>query len=172
MREVVLTDEQGTPTGTAEIIAAHTGDGQLHKAFSVFVFRNNGAELLIQQRNPGKMLFGGLWANTCCSHPLPGEELEAAGMRRLQEELGFTCDLTAGDSFVYKAEDGDKGVEYEHDTVLIGSVDDVEISPDPEEIADHKWVDIMELQADIAENPDGYAPWFPLALDLVLQTAS
>src|SRR4051812_39991646 len=92
-RTVTLVDEQGSPIGVSEIVDAHTGHGKLHKAFSVYVFRNDGKEILIQQRSDKKMLWPMIWANTCCSHPFENESSSDAGERRLREELGFTTTL-------------------------------------------------------------------------------
>ncbi len=169
MNSVVLTDEQGSPTGTAEIVEAHTGEGKLHKAFSVYVFRNDGNEILMQQRSAGKMLFPLHWANTCCSHPRESEDIRAAAERRLQEECGFTCPLKEIDSFIYKAEDPEgRGIEYEHDTVLRGDVEDVELNPDPKEIAALEWVPTNQVLRDIETRPEKYGPWFKQGLSLIL----
>lgn len=170
MRSVITTDEHGATLGTCEIIAAHTNGGTLHRAFSVFVFTPDKTKLLIQQRAPGKMLWAGYWANTCCSHPKDERPIEEEAATRLQEECGFRCPLTAKESFVYKADDpSGKGTEYEYDTVMVGTAEeDTPMNADPEEIADMKWVSISELTADMKENPDSYAPWFHLALPLAL----
>ena len=117
-RTVILVDQENREIGREEIVAAHTGEGQLHRAFSVYVFRDFGKEILIQKRSAKKMLWPGIWANSCCSHPMEGETPEAAGKRRLQEELGFTCDLKPVYSFVYRAQDGERGVEHEYVTIL------------------------------------------------------
>lgn len=173
MRSVVLTDESGAPKGTAEIVDAHTGAGKLHKAFSVFIFRNGMRELLLQKRSPSKMLFPQHWGNTCCSHPRENEDIVAAGERRLFEECGFRCDLEEVASFVYRAVDpGGRGTEHEHDTVLVGQVDDVEPKPDPEEIAEMKWMSVDDLQTDLKAHPERYGPWLPLGLSLILKHGS
>lgn len=169
MEYVILTNENGEDLGTIEKIAAHTGEGTLHKAFSVFVFRKNRAELLIQKRADAKMLFGGYWANTCCSHPRPGETLPSAAEARLTKECGFTCPLSIVGSFVYRApEPRGSGIEHEWDTVLLGDVDEnVSAHPDPLEIAEMKWIRLEDLRASMNSEPELYAPWFPLALDLL-----
>ncbi len=147
-------------------MAAHQSDGRLHRAFSVFVFRGNGRELLIQQRSGQKPLFALKWANTCCSHPQQDEVVAKAGRRRLQEELGFSCPLTQHSSFVYQARDPQTGLsEYEFDTILTGEVeDDVALTPDPDEVADVEWKSIVDIRAELQQTPDKYAPWFPIAL--------
>src|SRR3972149_2428433 len=99
--EVVLVDERDAPTGTADKLAAHRS-GALHRALSVFVFDGSG-RLLLQRRAADKYPSGGLWANTCCSHPRPGEDVTVAAHRRLREEMGFDCELSPAGSFVYPA---------------------------------------------------------------------
>jgi isopentenyl-diphosphate delta-isomerase type 1 len=165
---VITTDEKGSPLGTEEIIKAHTNEGTLHKAFSVCIFNEEKTKILIQKRNPNKMLFGGLWANTCCSHPQPDCEITKEGERRLKEELGFTCPLQEAASFVYKARDSrGRGIEWEHDTVLIGNISkDTLIDPDPEEVAQWKWINVEELMEDMEQNPKKYAPWFKEVLEI------
>ena len=169
MKHVILCDKTGTAHGTDDVLEAHQNGGSLHRAFSVFVFRNDGNEILVQQRSEKKPLFPLFWANTCCSHPQEGEDLIQAAQNRLQEELGFSCELEERASFVYQADDpnGDLS-EHEYDTILVGSVDgDIEVKPDPEEVAAWKWMTLEELQIDIDENPDAYAPWFLIALSLL-----
>ena len=170
MREVVLTDTEGNPTGTAEIVDAHTGEGKLHSAFSVYVFRKNRSELLIQKRAEGKLLFHGFWANTCCSHPFPKEDVVAAGERRLKEECGFTVRLKQEGALVYQAADpGGNLSEHEYDSLLTADVnDEIELQPDSREIAEMKWVSVQELLNDMKEQPDIYAPWFHLGLQQLL----
>ncbi len=171
-RTVILTDEKGVACGTADAIEAHTGNGKLHRAFSIFVFRNHRTELLIQKRARGKLLFGGLWANTCCSHPRPGEDTVAAGERRLEEECGFRCALTEGLSFIYRAEDPEgRGVEHEYDTILTGDVpDDLDVHPDPSEIEELRWVKVKSLLEDMEKHPTTYAFWFHKGLRILLAT--
>src|SRR5262245_30483948 len=121
-RQVVLCDEQGHPRGTTGLLAAHAGEGQLHLAFSVYIFSIDRRSLLIQQRSREKLLWPLVWANTCCSHPRPGEETLAASHRRLHEELGFDSSLARGPEFVYRAVDpGHRGVEHEYDVILYGT---------------------------------------------------
>jgi isopentenyl-diphosphate delta-isomerase len=170
-RTVIVCDRDGAPIGAAGLLEAHQGAGILHKAFSIFVFRNAGAEILLQQRSRHKRLFRLRWANTCCSHPAPADRLlAAAAERRLREELGFSVAVREAGSFVYRAKDpnGDLS-EYEHDTVLIGeAAADVSINPDPVEVADWRWMSVADLQRDLRENADAYAPWLPEALQIAL----
>ena len=99
---VVLVDENDLEIGTAEKMQVHR-DGRLHRAFSVFVFGSDGS-MLLQQRAAGKYHSPGLWSNTCCSHPRPGETPLAAAHRRLVEEMGFDCPLEKAFDFIYRAE--------------------------------------------------------------------
>ena len=141
----------------------------LHKAFSVFVFRRNRNELLLQKRHPEK-LFGNLWANTCCSHPQAGETTVESAKKRLKEECGFTCPLREIASFVYRAPDpAGNGSEFEYDTILTGDIEtDVSLDPDPKEISDIVWKPLEEIVKDLARHPKKYAPWFPIALHGIL----
>ena len=177
MPSVILTDETGKATGTMEIVAAHTGIGHLHKAFSVYIFRNRRQEILIQKRSAKKMLWPMIWANTCCSHPHKNESPIEAGQRRMQEECGFTCDLREAGSFVYRAEDPGRGVEHEHVTMLIGDLDKVPSpnpipNPNPDEIAELKWISVEELRKIMQQNPESYAPWFDIGLKKILERTS
>jgi isopentenyl-diphosphate delta-isomerase len=169
---VILVDEENHPIGSEELVAAHSGEGKLHRAFSVYVFRNFGKELLIQKRSEKKMLWPGIWANSCCSHPVEKETAEQAGMRRLQEELGFTCPLKSVCSFVYRAEDpGKRGVEHEHVTVLLGLVDDtVKVVPNADEVADVEWLPLPVLKKDMRLDPEKYAPWFHLGMNAIKES--
>jgi isopentenyl-diphosphate delta-isomerase len=172
-RQVVLCDQDGEPTGCSEILAAHQGEGRLHKAFSVFVFRHTdqGPEILIQQRSADKLLFAGYWANTCCSHPSPADaDICQAGQVRLEQECGFSVPLQAVGSFVYQASDPrGRGAEYEHDTVLVGRASaDIEVNVDPSEIADYKWVTTRQLKDLLRQDAASFAPWFEPALEHAL----
>lgn len=169
MQNLILVDEHDRPLGTMPRAQAHASPGTLHRAFSVYIFRRNGEELLIQKRHESK-LWGGIWANSCCSHPRDGEETMDVAPRRLKEELGFTCALTPVGTFVYQAEDPDgKGAEHEHVTVFRGDVnDDVAVTADPEEIAEWKWVTMSELRDQMKKNPDQFAPWFHSGLPIAI----
>lgn len=190
MPSVILTNEQGEQTGIADIFDAHAGKGLLHRAFSVYVFRGDGEELLLQRRAEGKRLFPGLWTNTCCSHvkarsdftchvaaqplyvaqPLM-ESIVQEGMRRLREEMGFSCPLQKAGSFVYRAEDPHgHGTEHEHDTVLVGLVDDADVTPDPAEAGDWKWIHCDDLTEDIERTPNLFTPWFAQGLAIARQS--
>ncbi len=165
MQNLILVDTDNRKLGVMPRQEAHASPGTLHRAFSIYIFRKNGTELLIQKRS-GKKLFAGLWANSCCSHPREGEEITDVAPRRLQEELGFTCALTPVGEFVYQAEDPDgKGAEHEHVTVFRGDVkDDVTVKANPDEVAEWKWIPVKDLRDDMKNHPDNYAPWFHIGI--------
>ncbi len=165
-RTVLQTNDKGDDLGDVGLIAAHTGTGILHRAFSVFVFNPEKTKLLIQRRSAKKMLWPKIWANTCCSHPFRGETANVAGERRLREELGFTCALREGPSFVYLAEDpSGHGLEHEFDTILTGFIaENLIFQMNPEEVSETQWIDLVLLQTDMKTNEDHYAPWFHLGL--------
>ena len=174
MPNVILTDVRGSPIGQEEIIKAHTGKGMLHKAFSVYVFRNARSQILIQRRGMKKMLWPHIWANTACSHPFENESPVEAGTRRLKQEMGIICTLEEAGNLLYRAEDPEgRGVEHEHVTLLVGDLDEAaEVNSNLDEVAEWKWVDIKELEKDMKEHPDLYAPWFHLGLPIVLKKAA
>ncbi len=165
MERVILVDEADNRIGTEEKLKAHK-DGKLHRAFSIFVFNSDG-KLLLQQRALSKYHCGGLWANTCCSHPRDGESTEAAAHRRLVEEMGFDCQLKEIFSFTYKAKFENGLTEHEFDHVLIGSFDG-ELKPNSDEVASVKWVDIGWLINDIGDNPENYTYWLKAAIEKVV----
>ena len=165
-RTVILTNESGDDLGTAGLLEAHTGEGKLHLAFSVFVFDPTRNLTLIQRRSRVKMLWPLIWANTCCSHPNKNEDPVSAGRRRLQEEMGFVCPLVIGPTFIYRALDPNgNGVEHERDTILIGTAEkSTKIEPNPAEVAEYKWMKISDLLTDFEAKPDIYAPWLKIGL--------
>jgi diphosphomevalonate decarboxylase/isopentenyl-diphosphate delta-isomerase, type 1 len=166
---VVLVDETDKAIGSAEKLAAHQ-NGACHRAFSVFVFRYRGKtlELLLQQRQHHKYHCGGLWTNTCCSHPRPGESLSDAAQRRLREELGITATLGYQGYFHYRAACGHDLMEHEVDHVFVSYVDPSVVTPHPEEVADVRWMSVDALQAKLIENPSEYTPWLKAALKVAL----
>lgn len=164
MENVILVNEDDQEIGLMEKMEAHK-KGLLHRAFSVFVF-NQHKELLLQRRAISKYHSGGLWSNTCCSHPRSGENEVAAGERRLQEELGFTVPLTSVFSFIYRAELDNDLIEHELDHVLIGRSDATPL-PNPEEVDDWKYISLEDLEADIKAHPENYTVWFKVILPRV-----
>jgi len=163
--QVILVDAQDREIGIMEKLEAHQ-KALLHRAFSVFIFNTKG-QLLLQQRHLDKYHCGGLWTNTCCSHPQPGEATQAAAERRLKEELGFTVPLTHKGHFIYRAEFDNGLTEHELDHVLIGQTDLHNPPFNREEIAEVKWVTISDLERDLENHPDRYTPWLKPALALL-----
>lgn len=160
---VILVDENNREVGTMEKMEAHLS-GQLHRAFSVFVFNSRG-ELLLQRRAAHKYHSGGLWTNTCCSHPRPGETLEKAVHRRLAEEMGFDCPTNHAFSFLYHQQVGEL-IEHELDHVFVGTFDGIP-QINLEEVDAWKAVRMEDLLLDVQQNPDHYTVWFRLCLGLV-----
>jgi isopentenyl-diphosphate delta-isomerase len=154
---VILVDENDNEQGTMEKLAAHQ-KGLLHRAFSIFIFTKNH-ELLLQQRAFGKYHSEGLWTNTCCSHPSPGETILEAAHRRLQEEMGFDCELRESFHFMYHANLENGLTEHELDYVIIGFSDETPHLNTDEAIG-FKWMDLQKIQQDIIENPSQYTYWF------------
>lgn len=169
MPDVILVDQADRPVGRMEKQEAHR-KGLLHRAFSVFLL--DGSKLLIQRRALDKYHCGGLWSNTCCSHPAPGEPVLSAAERRLDEELGIkNARLRELDTFLYRAAFPNGLAEHELDHVLLGEYSGP-VRPDPREIAQVRWIDLEELQRDLQAFPQRYTPWFPPALTLVLRHLS
>jgi isopentenyl-diphosphate delta-isomerase len=156
---VILVDENDNQIGIEEKLKAHK-DGSLHRAFSIFVLNSDG-KLLIQRRALNKYHSAGLWANTCCGHPQPGEDIINSAHRRLKEEFGFDCQLKKAFDFKYKTLFGNGLTEHEIDHVMIGSYNG-ELKPDPNEIMEYKWVNIEWLEKDLQDNPEIYADWLKI----------
>jgi isopentenyl-diphosphate delta-isomerase len=164
MEFVVLVDEQDNAIGTMEKQQAHV-EGVLHRAFSIFIF-NSDKKLLLQKRASSKYHCGGMWTNTCCSHPRETENTIDAAHRRLQEEMGMHCELKPIFSFVYKAEFENGLTEHEFDHVFFGESNQTP-TLNLEEVEDFRYVGMEELQIEINENPAHFTPWFLIALDRV-----
>ncbi len=157
MEKVILVDEHDKQIGLLEKIQAHK-EGRLHRAFSVIIFNQNG-DMLIHQRAKDKYHCGGLWTNACCSHPRDGELTEDAAHRRLNEEMGFDTELSYIDSFIYKADFDNGLIEHEYDHLYAGFYEG-EILPNEDEVANWKYVNLVQLKQDIQRNPSQYTIWF------------
>lgn len=158
MEKVILVNKKDEVVGLEEKTKAHQ-KGKLHRAFSVILFNKKG-EVLIQKRAESKYHSGGLWTNTCCSHPRPKENVGQAAKRRLKEEMGIETDLKKAFSFIYKAKLGNL-VEYEFDHVFLGRFDN-QPKPNKKEVANWRWVKLATLETDIKRNPQKYTPWFKI----------
>ncbi len=165
---VIVVDEKDKELGIAEKLAAHQ-QNTLHRAFSIFIFRDAAkTELLLQQRALTKYHSPGLWTNTCCSHPRPGENMLAAGERRLKEEFGIKTVLHDIGWFHYNVEFDNGLFENEIDHVLIGTVSaQTVIQPNPEEIHAYRWININTLRQQMQAQPQQFTPWLELALTAV-----
>lgn len=160
MEQVILVDEQDQELGSMEKMAAHQ-QAHLHRAFSIFIF-NEKKELLLQQRAYAKYHSGGLWTNTCCSHPRPGEATDKAAARRLSEELGFSTDLEKAFDFIYKANFANGLTEYEFDHVYIGHYNGV-LQPNLEEVVNWVFMSLNAIEQDLVNHPEKYTVWFQIA---------
>lgn len=161
MTEVILVNENDEQIGTVEKMEAHR-QGLLHRAFSIFIFNSKG-ELLLQRRASGKYHSGGLWTNTCCSHPLPGETVLTAANRRLLEEMGFAATLSPAFNFTYNATFANGLIEHEYDHVFTGTYDG-KITIDESEVSDYCFKTMTDIEASIKTHPQKYTEWFKLAL--------
>ncbi len=161
MEEVILVDADDNVIGRMEKMAAHR-QAKLHRAFSVFIF-NNKKQLLLQQRAFHKYHSGGLWTNTCCSHPKPDESVEEAAHRRLKEEMGFDCKLQKIFHFIYCRPLDNQLTEHELDHVFIGFYDD-KPKINKEEVENYQWINPVELFDSIKNNPSLYTEWFKIIL--------
>lgn len=162
-QQVILVDKNDREMGTMEKMEAHR-QGVLHRAFSVIIVNDNG-EMLLQQRAVHKYHSGGLWTNACCSHPYPGEDIIAAGERRLYEEMGIKTKLDTIGSFIYQCKFSNGLTEHEFDHVLKGIYNEDPII-NVEEVETFKWMNIDLLKSSIIRNPEQYTFWF---LELIKQ---
>ena len=161
---VALVDNTGKITGYAEKMLAHIR-GDLHLAFSLMIIRrkNNRVEYLLQRRALHKYHSGGLWANTCCSHPLPDENIQDAARRRVSEELGISEPLSMSPigQIQYKYQLDNNMIEHELDKILVSEVDSVQWRQNLDEVMDVRWWDEQELVKLLNNKPDIFAAWFP-----------
>lgn len=163
---IILVDKQDQEVGYMEKHEAHR-KGLLHRAFSVFIF-NDKNELMLHQRASGKYHSGGLWTNTCCSHPRIGESVEDAANRRLHEEMGFECPLEFQFSFIYRSELNNNMVEHEYDHVFFGYYNQDPV-PNPEEVQDWGFKSMDSIALELKEQPDKYTAWFKVIFENVYE---
>ncbi len=166
---MILVDKNDNEIGTEEKLKAHSNGGTWHRAISVFVFNDKG-EVMLQQRTDTKYHSKGRWANTCCSHPRPGEDTAAAAHRRLREEMGFDTELKERFTFPYEADVGSGLTEKEYDHIFFGRYSG-EPDPNPSEVKGWKWVSIDEFQKQIKKKPDDFAAWLVLMADKFVSEA-
>ncbi|MBK8226197.1 MAG: isopentenyl-diphosphate Delta-isomerase [Flavobacteriales bacterium] len=154
--QVVLVNERDEAIGTMGKLRAHQ-EGALHRAFSVFLFDDQG-RLLLQRRSPGKYHSAGLWTNTCCSHPRPGEPVAVAARRRLVEEMGISVEVEHRFSFLYKARFDNGLHEHELDHVFFGSFSG-RPNPAADEADGWDYLHPDRLGADLEAHPERYTVW-------------
>ena len=166
--QVILVDADDRETGAAPKLAVHRA-GLLHRAFSVFLTDGKG-RLLLQRRARAKYHSAGLWTNTCCGHPRPGESTADAAVRRLHEEMRVTCPVVHVGAFTYRAALGDGLLEHEIDHVFVGRFEG-DPDPDPAEADEWRWVPLEDLRRELAEHPHRFTAWFAGALAVVERSA-
>ncbi len=160
--QVILVNEKDEQIGLMPKLEAHE-KAVLHRAFSVFIF-NDKNELMLQQRASDKYHSPLLWTNSCCSHQRNGESNIEAGKRRLQEEMGFVCELKEVTSFIYKAPFDNGLTEHELDHIMIGYFNEnPKINKD--EVESFKWMTVEEVKNDMAEHPEIYTEWFKIIFE-------
>lgn len=165
MEQVILVDKDDCEIGVMEKMEAHQ-QAVLHRAFSVFLFNPQG-KMLLQQRALIKYHSAGLWTNTCCSHPRPGETLENAVSRRLIEEMGIATKVSKAFDFIYQAELPDNLNEYEFDHVFIGNYD-ADVRPNHLEVANFVYQSLEEVEANLQSHPEKFTVWFKIAFPKVV----
>lgn len=158
--ELILVDGNDVEQGYLSKAECHDGAGQLHRAFSVFLF-NDAGELLLQQRSQSKRLWPGYWSNTCCSHPRRGETMQVATQRRLLDELRIESSLQFVYKFEYQATFGEAGSENELCYVYLGRVSGT-VTPNATEVDAIRYLSAAALDAELETHPDSFTPWFKL----------
>lgn len=155
--QVILVDDLDQEIGIEGKFEAHLNPRR-HRAFSIFIYNPQG-QLLIQRRAMCKYHSKGLWANTCCGHPRPQEDVKTAATRRLYEELGFEASLTFLKTVKYDVMLDNNMREKELTHVFHGVYGKTFI-PNPDEIMEIRWIDPHELRQDMQTNSENYAAWF------------
>lgn len=167
LEKVILVDKFDNELGLMEKMEAHK-KGLLHRAFSIFIFNSKG-EILLQKRAKEKYHCGGLWSNTCCSHPRDGESLENASARRLNEEMGMQTELFHSFSFIYKAKLDKELTEHELDHVYIGySNDTPQLNSD--EVEEYCYISPENLILAFKNHPNKYTPWLKICFQQLIST--
>ena len=160
---IVLVDKNDKAVGLEEKFEAHKNPAPLHRAISVVIFDKSGKKMLLQKRAKGKPTWPLFWSNACCTHPYKEESYEECAKRRLKEEMGFSVPLKELFRFVYKEKYDKTWGEHEYDVVFAGNYEG-KVNPNPNEIADWKWVEMDKLSKDVKVNPEIYTPWFKILL--------
>ena len=166
---IVLVDRHDNEIGYLGKADAHRGRGLLHRAFSIFIFDEDG-RLLIQRRAAEKRLWPKYWSNTCCSHPRRGEAIDIAVHRRLHEELGLRCKLSFLFKFQYEAQFDADGGENEMCWVYVGRTNQLP-RINRREISDVCYIDPDTLDRQMEETGTDFTPWFRLEWSRVRNVA-
>ena len=166
MEQVVLVNELDQELGLMEKLEAHE-KALLHRAFSVFIFNKEG-QLLLQQRAFDKYHSGGLWTNTCCSHPRPNETITSAANTRLMEEMGFETKLEKIFDFIYQASFSNGLTEHEFDHVLIGHFDG-EIHPNPNEVNAYIYRNMEQIESMLTNKEGKFTAWFEIVFPKMME---
>lgn len=166
MNQIVLVNSHDEEVGLMDKLEAHQ-KGLLHRAVSIFLFNSEG-KLLLQQRAKTKYHSEGLWTNTACSHPYPGETTLNAAIRRLKEEMGIEASLLKAFQFTYRAEFKNGLVEHEYDHVYVGS-SDIAPDPDPDEVMDYMYLSMEEIENKLNTTPELFTEWFKLCYKYAFQ---
>ena len=157
---LIVVDSDDNILGYKSKAECHDGQGILHRAFSIFIFNDQG-ELLLQQRSDQKRLWPMFWANSCCSHPRRGEETPEAAIRRLSEELGLEAALTYLYKFEYHATYGPEGSEFELCSVFVGRSNEA-ATVNTNEVNELRYVSPEVLDEEMKSDPDKFTPWLKL----------
>jgi len=157
---LILVDEDDNEIGSLPKDKCHDGKGQLHRAFSLFIF-NDAGEVLLQRRSALKRLWPMYWSNACCSHPRRGESMEDAVNRRLQQELGLTSRLEFLFKFIYHAQYDETGSEHELCWVYLGRSDG-SVVVNANEVADWRFVSVDKLDQELTTEAGKFTPWMKL----------
>lgn len=158
--QLILVNDNDEETGTLSKALCHDGDGVLHRAFSLFIFNDDG-QLLLQRRSADKRLWPLFWSNSCCSHPRKGEEIKFAVGRRLQQELGMSAELRFVYKFSYQAKFGELGSEHELCSVFLGRSNQPVVANETE-IAEWRYISPAQLTDELNTAPEKFTPWFKM----------
>lgn len=162
MQRIILVDEHDNAIGTMDKMEAHR-KGVLHRAFSVLLFNSKG-DVLLQKRSKNKYHSGGLWTNTCCSHPLPHESIKDATRRRLKQEMGIDLQPEFAFKFIYKTNLDKDLIEHECDHVFIGIFDGIPVI-NKNEVEEWKFMNLHSVRTDMKQFPEAYTAWFKLIVN-------
>lgn len=158
--QVVLVDNDGVDIGVADRSSVHTTETPLHRAFSLHLMDEEG-RLLLTRRALSKRSWPGVWTNSCCGHPRPGEDTVDAVYRRAKEELGVEVRNISPilPDFRYTATDASGIVEREICPVYRGEIDSMALNPDPEEVEEFFLVDPAAAVEGASLVPVLLSPW-------------